>query len=142
MKFPEDFTTAPGFDPAEDHIGPFYFLKVDDSDENAVIHQNLFAFEVASRHCNEFDSVHGGVLMTFADFALCRAAAEHYQVETCVTVSFACDFLAGASLGSLITCEPRVNKRTGSLAFVSGDLMVNDGIVFSFNSVVKRLPFK
>ena len=80
--------------------------------------------------------------MTFADFALCRAAAEHYQVETCVTVSFACDFLAGASLGSLITCEPRVNKRTGSLAFVSGDLMVNDGIVFSFNSVVKRLPFK
>ncbi len=142
MKFPEDFTTAPGFDPAEDHIGPFYFRKADETDPARIIHYDYFAFRIESRHCNEMDSAHGGVLMTFADFALCRAAAQHYQAETCVTVSFSCEFLAGANLGSLITCEPRVNKRTGSLVFVSGDLMADDKIVFSFNSVVKRLPYK
>ena len=75
MKFPEDFTTAPGFDPAEDHIGPFYFRKADETDPARIIHYDYFAFRIESRHCNEMDSAHGGVLMTFADFALCRAGS-------------------------------------------------------------------
>ncbi|MEK9749559.1 MAG: PaaI family thioesterase [Pseudomonadales bacterium] len=134
MTFPGEFIPQQGFDPAEDHIGPFYYIP------KTVEHwRGLYAFKVEARHCNTMESVHGGVLMTFVDFALCMAATDHYQGESCVTVSFACEFLRGASLGDVIMTEPVVNRKTRSLAFVSGTCLVDDEACFTYSSVVKRL---
>lgn len=128
---PAGFTTDPGFDAAEDHIGPFYYQQVRDSYH--------CVFEAADRNCNVNGLVHGGVLMTFADFALCMAATDHYQDESCATVSFSAEFMAAAESGQLIECIPRVTRKTGSMVFLTGDLTVQGVTVMTFSAVVKRL---
>lgn len=131
MKFPDGYSTDPDFDPAEDYIGPFYWR------------QEAVGFECAfmpeSKNCNLHGQVHGGVLMTFADFALCIAATDHYGSESCVTVSFHADFTAAAGEGELVTCLPEVTRKTGSMVFVSGKLISDGQVVMTFSSVVKRL---
>ena len=75
-----EFSTDEGFDPAEDYVGPFYYRREQD--------QFVCAFLPEKKNCNTYGGVHGGILMTFADFSLCMAATNHYNKEDCVTVSF------------------------------------------------------
>ncbi|MBD3649572.1 MAG: PaaI family thioesterase [Pseudomonadales bacterium] len=131
MNMPDGYITDPGFDPAEDHIGPFYYRK---EDENY-----RFAFVAEERHCNAQDMVHGGVLMTFADYCLCVEATDNYKDESCVTVSFNCEFLSAGKIGDLIECRADVTRKTGSMAFVRGDVYTGDDLIFTFSAVVKRL---
>jgi len=131
MAFPDGYSTDPGFDAAEDHVGPFYYRREGE--------QFDCAFLPGTKNCNVNGLVHGGVLMTFADFALCMAATNHYQDESCATVSFHADFTAAASEGKLVTCRPEVTRKTGSMVFVSGKLTSDEQVVMTFSSVVKRL---
>lgn len=134
MKMPEGYSTDPGFDPAEDHIGPFYYRR--DGREPA------YAFVAADRHCNAHGIVHGGILMTFADYALCMAATDHYTGESCVTVSFNSEFVSAASIGELIECSAEVTRKTRSMAFVRGEISTSGNVVMTFSAVVKRLVEK
>lgn len=131
MSIPDGFVTDPGFDAAEDHIGPFYYRKTGDQFEC------VFLPDV--RNCNVNGLVHGGVLMAFADFALCMAATNHYAEESCATISFHADFTAAAAKGTLVFCTPEVTRRTGSMVFVSGKLISDGQVVMTFSAVVKRL---
>ena len=128
---PDHYTTEPGFDPAEDRIGPFYF-----SEENDRLH---YAFEADQRHCNTHGFVHGGILMTFADYSLCMEATDHYKDETCVTVSFNSDFVSAAELGNIVECDVEVTRKTGSMVFLTGRIFVKEEVVLTFSAVVKRL---
>ena len=128
---PSDYTTDPGFDPAEDHIGPFYHKKVGDD------YHCLFVPD--AKNCNVDGLVHGGVLMTFADFCLCMAATDHYDQEGCVTVSFSSEFVAATEKGNAVTCLPNIIRKTGSMVFVTGELHSNGEVVMTFSSVVKRI---
>ncbi|MBT4161753.1 MAG: PaaI family thioesterase, partial [Gammaproteobacteria bacterium] len=85
---PEGYSTDPGFDAAEDHAGPFYYRESEGAFD--------CAFVAKPENCNVNSLVHGGVLMTFADFALCLAATDHYKQESCASISFNCDFVAAA----------------------------------------------
>ena len=60
---PAGYRPYPYEDPFEDHVGPFGY-KVEDG-------RITFAVQTDERHRNTGGSVHGGMLMTFADFALC-----------------------------------------------------------------------
>ncbi len=131
MTFPDGYITEPGFDPAEDHIGPFF---VNESDN-----QRKYAFRAAAQHCNVTNIVHGGVLMTFADYCLCMEATDHYKEEDCVTVSFNGNFLSSAQIDDVIECIAKVIRRTGSLVFVTGEVSCQDEVIFNFSAVVKRL---
>ena len=125
-----EFSTDEGFDPAEDYVGPFYYRREQD--------HFICAFLPEKKNCNTYGGVHGGILMTFADFSLCMAATNHYNKENCVTVSFNADFLAGAHVGDLIICRPEVTRKTKSLVFVSGKLETDSEVVMTFSSVAKR----
>lgn len=133
----EGYSTDPGFDPAEDHIGPFFYRESRDSREGTEGFECAFIAE--SKNCNVNGLVHGGVLMTFADFALCIAATDHYDEESCATVSFNADFVAAASQGELVSCSPKVTRKTGSLVFVIGELHTGNGTIMTFSAVVKRI---
>lgn len=129
-RMPEGYETDPGLDPAEDYIGPFYY-------STRVAH--TYAFFAADKHCNEGGIVHGGVLMTFADYALCMAATNGYKEESCVTVSFNCEFVAAAQIGELIESTVTVTRKTGSMVFLTGLVHVGGTTVITFSAVVKRL---
>ena len=140
-KLPEGYVTDVGFDPAEDHIGPFYY-RIDRIDSAMGNNDYRCAFVASAKNTNVDGIVHGGVLMAFADFALCLAATDHYHEESCATVSFSSQFIVGAQLGDLIECTPKIVRKSGSLVFMSGELVVLDKVVMTFNAVVKRLRSK
>ena len=76
-------------DPFEDHVGPLGY-KIEGN-------RISFAFQADGRHANTSGTLHGGMLMTFADFALCLTAVWDQPGEKCVTVSCNCEFVAAAS---------------------------------------------
>ena len=120
-----------GLDQAEDHIGPFYYRAEGD--------KFRCVFLAEAKHSNMSGMLHGGVLMAFADYALCIAATEGYGDEGCATVSFSAEFVAVAEVGYLIECTPKVVRKTGSMVFVTGELLQEGQTLLVFNSVVKRL---
>ncbi len=131
MKLSDDYQTEPGFDAYEDYVGPFYFRRIDGVMD--------CAFIVETKHCNANGTAHGGVLMTFADYALCMAATDGYDGESCVTVSFSSEFIAAAELGTMVSCAPRVTRKTGSLVFITGDVKAGEETCLTFSAVVKRI---
>ena len=90
-----------------------------------------FAFRADARHRNTGDSIHGGMLMTFADFALCLTAVWNQPEERCVTVSLNCEFVAAGREGDLIesVCE-----------VVRGTLFVGDRILLNFSGSSSGYP--
>ncbi|MBT3531633.1 MAG: PaaI family thioesterase [Gammaproteobacteria bacterium] len=132
---PEDFDIPPHYrhwvgDKAEDYIGPFFFHMDGD--------QPSSAFRVEDRHCNAHDSVHGGVLMTFADYTLCLCA-NGGETESVVTVSCNSEFVAPAFKDDLVHGKGEVIRRGGSMVFARCQLIANDQIILIASAVIKRI---
>lgn len=136
MEFdPQDYNIPASFkhwrgDKAEDAIGPFFFNNEKDRIRTAL--------RVEEHHCNAHDSVHGGVLMTFADYTLCLGANGGSQ-QFVATVSCNNEFIAPAHNGDLLLGEAEVLKTGRSLVFVRCVLKVEQKIVLSASAVIKLL---
>ena len=128
---PAGYQTYDYVDPFENHVGPLGY-KVDDG-------KICFAFHVQPHHCNTQATLHGGMLMTFADFALCLIAIWDQPGEKCVTVSFNCEFSAAGQLGDRVESVGEVVRRTGSLVFVRGQISSGDRTLLNYSGIVKRI---
>lgn len=120
-------------DKAEDYIGPFFFYMDGD--------QPRTAFRVREQNCNAHETVHGGVLMAFADYTLCMGA-NGGENESVVTVSMNSEFTAPAANGDLILGHCEVVRRGRSMVFVRCELVANDQVVLMASAVVKMLRKK
>lgn len=130
VKVPQGYKQLAGASPAEDEIGPFYYNKADSG-----LRMGFFA---QHKNCNGLGTVHGGVLMCFADYAATMLALSGVR-ENCATISFSSDFMAGAKLGDWVEAGGEVVKRTGTLTFLRGQLSVGDELLMSFQAVMRRL---
>lgn len=117
-------------DGAEDHIGPFFF-HVDAGNIRT-------AFRICAQHCNAHNSVHGGVLMAFADYTLCLGANGGTQ-ESVITVTCNNEFTSPAFIGDLVEGFCQVIKRGKSMVFVRSELKVKDEVILMSSGVVKRI---
>lgn len=131
-------TLPPGYrsydytDPFENRVGPLgYKVEAD---------RISFVFEAQPHHRNSSDSLHGGMLMTFADYAVCLTAIWGHPGEKCVTVSFNCEFVAAGRVGDCVESVCEVVRRTRSLTFVRGQVFVGDRVLLNCSAIVKRLP--
>jgi uncharacterized protein (TIGR00369 family) len=120
-------------DTFESNNGPFWH-KIEDDGVRC-------AFRAEAKHLNGLGHVHGGCLMTFADYCLFALAAHELQGPA-VTVSFSCDFLDAAYEGELIETMGEVTRAGGSLIFVRGLLKTGERSVFSFSGTIKRVKKK
>ena len=118
-------------DPAEDRIGPFFY-------QLPAPGRALSRCELQPHHCNTYSGVHGGVLMTFADYTLCLAAIET-EADAVVTVSATCDFVDGARAGEVLTGEGELTRAGGSLVFTRAVIRSGDRVVMTASGVLKRL---
>ena len=118
-------------DPFEELVGPLGHSIADG--------RITLAFEAGSHHCNTKSMIHGGMLMTFADYALCLTAVWDQPGEECITVSFNCEFVAAGRRGDIVESRGEVIRRTGSFAFVRGQVFVADRTLLNYSGVVKRL---
>lgn len=117
-------------DRAEDHLGPFFFHMEGDT--------SMTSFRVADHHCNAHDSLHGGILMAFADYTLCLVANGGSN-ESVATVTCNNEFIAPAFAGEVVYGRGELVKRGGSLVFVRAEIRVEDRIILSSSGVIKRI---
>lgn len=130
LNIPEGFRHWQG-DPAEDHIGPFFYKVVGAGNVQT-------AFLPQKHHCNTYGGVHGGVLMTFADYGLCLAAIES-EADSVVTVSATCEFIDAAREGEWLSGTGELTRMTGSMAFTRVVIRAGDRVVMTASGVIKRL---
>ena len=119
MDVPEGFAPYEQQGPFLEHIGP---IQVRES------HGELtFGLRAEERHANHRGTVQGGMLSTFADFALGRAIeADAGDDKGLATVSLTVDFLKPARPGDWIESRARVDRVGGTLAFADCALTVED----------------
>jgi acyl-coenzyme A thioesterase PaaI-like protein len=124
----------PGGDPFEDLAGPFY-CRVDEQG------RRVCAFRAETKHMNGGMFMHGGCVMTFADFSLFWLAREAIDGQSSVTATFNGEFVGSCAVGDLVECRGEVVKAGRSMVFLRG-LIVNasaDGApMMSFSSVLKK----
>lgn len=113
--------------------GPFYRLADDGGTRR-------FAFIALPKHMNGSGSVHGGLLMTFADIAMSRTSRLATGARSCSTVALNCDFAGPGRLGELIEIRVRVTRTTRTLAFLSGDVAAGERAVMSAAGLWKIVP--
>jgi uncharacterized protein (TIGR00369 family) len=125
-------------DPFEDHAGPFYRRLLPSG-------EIICAFVAEKQHSNNSGAVHGGMLMTFADYAL-FALADMGLYNPMVTISFNAEFTAPALVGDFVEARGEIVRRTKSMIFVRGQVFVRgepeERLVLNFSGIIKRVREK
>ncbi len=124
-----------GTDPFEDHAGPFFFKRTETGEV-------ICAFEATPTHCNGGGFLHGGALMTFADFSLFAIGSDVLEGPS-VTVSFNAEFTAAGRAGTIVEARGEVVQNTGSMVFLRGQVYSREEegerILLNFSGIVKRV---
>lgn len=121
-----------GEEPFEDHVGPFYVRK----DERGVV----CGFLPQGRNLNGHGHIHGGSLMSFADYALFLIASGEHGLVNGVTVTLNCEFVRGAPPAGLLLARGEVVGGGRSMMFVRGTITHEDTPILSFSGTIKRSP--
>jgi len=122
----------PGGDPFEDLAGPFYY-RIDDEG------RPVCAFRAERKHLNGGGFLHGGCVMTFADYSLFVIARDVIDGSRTVTATFNGELVGTAYEGALVECRGEVVKAGRSMVFVRGLITSGDEPVMSFSSVLKKM---
>jgi uncharacterized protein (TIGR00369 family) len=118
MDVPDGFVPFENQGPFLEYVGPIHVRE--DGDELA------FGLRAEERHANHRGTIQGGLLSTFADFALGRAIdADAEDDKPRATVSLTVDFLKPCEPGDWIESRTRVDRVGGTLSFADCSLSVD-----------------
>jgi len=120
-----------GHDPFEDGTGPFHVKR----DERGIV----TGFLPDGKNLNGHGIVHGGALMTFADYSLFMIAASNGDEVTGVTVTMNCEFVSGGQAGQMLTARGDLIRAGGSLIFARGTVFCGEQVVLTFSGTIKRV---
>lgn len=104
------------------HAGPIYRL----APQGEV---RRFALPVEAKHMNGSGSVHGGLLMTFADISMSQTSRAVSGAKSCSTVALTCDFVGPGKLGDILESRVRVTRQTRTLVFLAADIVCGARVV-------------
>jgi acyl-coenzyme A thioesterase 13 len=124
-------TWSLGSDPYETSIGPFYFR----ADEGRV----RCAFQPRREHLNGGGTIHGGALMSFADFALFGIAHNALNGSHAVTLTCNSEFVGAGALDGVVEAEGEVIRDTRSVIFVRGLVTQASRPLLSFSGTLKKI---
>lgn len=113
-----------------DHTGPFYHrLEADGS--------VLCRFRAGPHTANGLGIVHGGCLLTFADYCLFVTSRTHSQPDEVVTISMNSELTGKAFAGDLLEARGEVVRGGRSLVFIRGQVLGPKGVCLSFSGISK-----
>ena len=119
MDVPEGFVPFENQGPYLEYVGPIQTRQ--DGGEL------VLGLRAEERHANHRGTVQGGLLSTFADFALGRAIERDAEDDKDrATVSLTVDFLKPAKPGDWIEARMKVDRVGGTLSFADCSLTVGD----------------
>ena len=119
-------------DPYELLSGPFYCRQAEDG-------RMVCAFRAERKHMNGGGFMHGGCLMTFADYALFCIGAEALQGSGSVTASLNGEFIDAAREGEFIEASGEVTRAGKSLVFIRGTISAGGRPLLTFSGIVKKV---
>ena len=91
---------------------------------------------------NSLGTVHGGVIMSLLDVALCTAARTlHPESVGVITINLSTSFI-GAGNGEKLYADARVLKDGRSMSFVEGEAMNEDGTLVAKATATVRVLHK
>ena len=97
---------------------------------------------IESHLTNSLGTVHGGVIMSLLDVALCTAARTlHPDSVGVVTIDMSTSFIGGGS-GARLVAEARVLKDGRSMSFVEGEARNEDGTLVAKAIATVRVRLK
>lgn len=115
--------------PFEQHAGPFYIRRHEDGDV-------MGGFIPQDHNCRHGGTVHGGSLLTFADFSLFVIAAEALAGQDGVTVSLNSEFLSPALPHQRLISRGKVTKAGKRMIFVQGQMEQEGRPVLAFSGII------
>ena len=119
-------------DAFETRAGPFFYRE----DENGAA---VCAFRAEPRHMNGGGFMHGGCLMTFADFALFSIAHRELAGDWAVTMNLSGDFLEAVRPGQLVEARGEVTRGGGKTVFVRGLVTADGTPALSFTGIIRKV---
>jgi acyl-coenzyme A thioesterase PaaI-like protein len=127
---------AEGWEPYSDEgfiglVGPFW-QKADGEGAR-------YAFLAEPKHHNRRGVVQGGMLMTFADRSLGMAAWYANGRQPQATIQLDMHFVDAVQVGEFVEAHAHVVRRTQSVIFMSGALVVGSRTVATANGIWKTL---
>ena len=118
-------------EPFDDLVGPFQHRQLADGSV-------VCRFQSSGKNTNGLGILHGGALMTFADYSLFVTGKAATSREM-VTVSVTADFTGSASAEDEIEARCEVVKKGRSLVFMRGMLSSSSGPIMSFSGIMKTV---
>ncbi len=115
--------------PFEQHAGPFYIRRGEDGDL-------MGGFIPQAHNCRHGGIVHGGSLLTFADYSLFVIAAEAMGEQDGVTVSLNSEFLSPAVPFQRLISRGKVTKAGKRMIFVQGQMEQDGRPVLAFSGII------
>jgi acyl-coenzyme A thioesterase PaaI-like protein len=112
-------------------VGPFWSRPNGDSVR--------YAFMAEPKHHNRRGVVQGGMLMTFADRSMGMTCWYANEKQPQATVQLDVHFIDAVQIGEFVESKCRVVRRTRSLVFMAGELVVGTRVVATANGVWKTL---
>jgi uncharacterized protein (TIGR00369 family) len=119
-------------EPFDDKAGPF-FHRLDPEG------RLIAAFKADRSHLNGISVVHGGCLVTLADYSMFTLSAQNAD-DDFVTISLNSEFVGPAREGDTVTAYPEIVRRGKRMLFARGLIMVQDRVVLSFTGTMTTLP--
>lgn len=92
-----------------------------------------------TRHGNHRGIVHGGVIMTLADFGLGSIMAELNGNNHQVTIQLDVQFLSAGEVGDFLVVGGQVLRRSSTLFFIRGTIGAADRLVASATGIWKAV---
>lgn len=124
-------TWSDGADPFESSIGPFCFRE--DGGEIRC------AFMPTRAHLNGGGAIHGGALMSFADFSLFAIARHALTDSRAVTVTFNGEFISSGAPDVMVEATGEVLRATRTMIFVRGLIRQADRTLLAFSGALKKI---
>ena len=112
-------------------VGPFWMKQEGES--------YRYGFVAEKKHHNRRGVVQGGMIMTFADRSLGMTAWYANGEKPQATVHLDVHFIDAVQIGEFVEAKCTVVRRTRSLVFMAGELVVGDRVVARANGVWKTL---
>lgn len=119
-------------EPFDNHVGPFYHRPLSDG-------RVLCSFRAEEKNTNGIGLVHGGCLLTLADYCIFVTSLSKSSGCDVVTVSLASEFVGSAQAGDLIEACGEIIQSGSSLIFVRGLMKAGQKNILNFSGTVKIL---
>ena len=128
----EGYETWEGYDPFEDMCGPMYYRQEADGTCRCRMRST-------EKSRNSSGAIHGGALMTFADYAIFMFAKKALTGVNAVTVSMNCDFTAAGEPGDVLEATGSVVHETRGMIFVQGIIFTGERTLLNCSAVLKKV---